>query len=633
MRHAFYSLFTLFAACGAAGPVSQDVSTSNSSKLPTVSELSSGSNDNGQMPMVGLVWIDTSMGSDTQCNGTLITPDIVLTSMSCLQMMGFGTGGSDWFETDNGGNQLVDKLLANPNQQGVSSPGNAPDCSTFNDAALLHLVAPIANVPTTLQPAQAGSQLPADGSVPTIVEYDLGSPSLKNPQEYPKIIGTETVVSSSSNLIQVSKGTLNPHTSNDAGAPLIVGSTIYGIGTDTCATGQASGQYTAYSRIDAVSTWIANTVAAWDSVTPPASSTVASVVAGDGFACTLMSDGSVQCWGDDFYGQLGDYSGSCGLQKKSLVPVVVPGISARALSIGNGSICALLADSTVTCWGWTAAANPSGFGTPRNCVMPTPVSGLSNVVSIADGRGGMNSGPHTCALLADQTVSCWGFNAAGELGNGTTTNSATPVTVQGVNDATQIASGYDQTCALHSDGTVSCWGYDVQALDSVNTAPVAIPGVTTATSIGVGGDFACAILKDETMTCWGGAPQANTFGNGISPAPTANWIAPTVVGGLPSVTAMAVGSHTVCGLSMSNEVWCWGSNNWGTLGNGDNEDSSIPVKVANLGGPATSIALGDRSAYAQLFPSGVSSWGANESGELGNNSLTPSNTPVSVSGF
>jgi alpha-tubulin suppressor-like RCC1 family protein len=192
-----------------------------------------------------------------------------------------------------------------------------------------------------------------------------------------------------------------------------------------------------------------------NSSTPVAVSGLSGVTAlsvGDLSACALLSNGTVECWGYNGYGQLGN-----GTTTNSSTPVAVSGLSgATAISVGGGelSACALLSGGTVECWGANNAGQ-LGNGTTTSSLTPVAVSGLNGATAISTG-GGLGD---ACALLSGGTVECWGDNYYGELGNGTTTDSSTPVAVSGLSGVTAISVGGGASpCALLSGGTVECWG-------------------------------------------------------------------------------------------------------------------------------------------------------------------------------
>ncbi len=172
------------------------------------------------------------------------------------------------------------------------------------------------------------------------------------------------------------------------------------------------------------------------------------MAAGGAHTCALRNDGTVYCWGDNWEGQLGD--GTTALSRPT--PVAVAGLTgATALAAGGSHTCALQSDGTVACWGDNYYGQ-LGDGTTTSRPTPVAVAGLSGATALAVG------GSHTCALRNDGTVACWGANYYGQLGDGTFTDRLTPTAVAGLSGATAIAARGSHTCALLADGTARCWG-------------------------------------------------------------------------------------------------------------------------------------------------------------------------------
>jgi hypothetical protein len=172
-----------------------------------------------------------------------------------------------------------------------------------------------------------------------------------------------------------------------------------------------------------------------------------------------------------------------------------------------------------------------GNGSTTNSSTPVQVSGITNATGVTAGTD------HACAVLASGTVQCWGQNGAGELGNGSTTNSLTPVTVLGITNALAASAGAFHTCALLSDGTVKCWGQNdvgqigngttVAAPPFSNPIPVQVSSVTSASAISAGHVHACALLNSGSIQCWG----ENFFGE-LGNGSTTNSPIPVTVAGL-----------------------------------------------------------------------------------------------------
>ena len=303
------------------------------------------------------------------------------------------------------------------------------------------------------------------------------------------------------------------------------------------------------------------------------------------------------------------------------------------ITAGAQHTCALTGGE-VSCWGNNSLGqlgNTTNNGTNTPNPTPTPVAGLTGVTAIAAGDF------HTCAVAAG-TVSCWGNNSLGQLGNttnnGTNTANPTPTPVAGLTGVTAIAAGYIHTCAVAA-GTVSCWGNNYHgqlgsttnnSTNTPNPTPTQVLGLTGVTAITAGYLHTCAVAAG-TVSCWGinkyGQLGSTTNSGNGNPNPT-----PTPVLGLTGVTAITAGDLHTCAVA-AGTVSCWGTNFDGQLGNTTNNGISTPnpnpTPVAGLTG-VTNVAAG--SAHTCAVAAGtVSCWGSNKLGQLGNTTNNGTNTP------
>ena len=309
-------------------------------------------------------------------------------------------------------------------------------------------------------------------------------------------------------------------------------------------------------------------------VTVNGMTTAVSVGAGIEHSCALLADGTVRCWGTNFVGQLGDGTIGGG----SALPKPVQGLSG-VIGLGSGGFhnCVILSDHTVQCWGRNQDGQLGNGNSTTDSGTPQPVTGLTGVVALAAG------GYHTCALLTDATVRCWGRNDRGQVGDGTTISRSTPVVVSGMTNAVQLSGGLYHMCALLADATVQCWGQNdsgqIGNTQVFSSVPVTVGGIANAVAVSAGVFHSCALLSDGTVHCWGQNGNGQ-LGNGT----TTNSSSPVDVSGLDDVVRVTgAGLHT-CAILSNSAAQCWGYNVYGQLGNGNTTDSPIPVPVTGTGG-------------------------------------------------
>jgi alpha-tubulin suppressor-like RCC1 family protein len=247
---------------------------------------------------------------------------------------------------------------------------------------------------------------------------------------------------------------------------------------------------------------------------------------------------------------------------------------AIAIAAGVDDTCALLVGGSIDCWGANSVGE-LGDGTTEASNTPVAVGGITNATAITVGND------DACAVLAAGGIDCWGWNSDGELGDGTTEGSLTPVAVTGISDATQVSAGDAFACALLHGGSVDCWGSDElgQLGDGTtedSETPVAVHGINDAIAITSGVDQACTLLSGGSIDCWGGNGSGD-LGDGTSTGPETcdeNGIAlfcsrtPVSVSGITDATAITSNGIQTCALLAGGQVDCWGNNESGELGDG-----------------------------------------------------------------
>jgi alpha-tubulin suppressor-like RCC1 family protein len=350
-------------------------------------------------------------------------------------------------------------------------------------------------------------------------------------------------------------------------------------------------------------------------VTPVAS-------AGGGFhTCVLLSDRTVRCTGRNNWGQLGN-----GTLADSSTPVAAAGITAAtSIGAGNEHTCALIADGTLSCWG-TNYTGQLGRGTVDGySLVPQPVIGISSAIAAAVG------GFHTCALLSNGSVWCWGRNQDGQLGHGdSTTDSGVPLPVTDLGSVATLSTGGYHTCVVTGDARVQCWGRNTrgQLGDGTTTSrslPVAVAGMVNVRAVSAGGYHTCALLTDGTVQCWG----ENDWGQLGNTFPYS--AVPVAVSGITNAVALIAGGYHTCVMLSDRTVRCWGRNDYGELGDGTTAASPAPVTVAGLADPVI-VAAGAWHTCA-LAPDGLAAcWGRNDFGQIGNGQIQNSVTPAAMNG-
>ncbi|MEU4618402.1 hypothetical protein AB0G04_00270 [Actinoplanes sp. NPDC023801] len=373
-------------------------------------------------------------------------------------------------------------------------------------------------------------------------------------------------------------------------------------------------------------------------LTPPPGVTYTQISAGGVHTCALGSDTNTYCWGQGGRGELGD--GGTTHYRSSPGAVTKPaGVTFTQISAGSIHTCGLGTDSKTYCWGYNYYG-AMGNGTTTDQLTPEPVNAPPGVTftQVTSGQA------HTCGLGSDSKAYCWGFNASGQLGIGSTAeNFPTPeaVVMPAGTTVTDIDADYNTTCALGNDTKAYCWGW---VLTNERTPRVVgTPAGVTFNKISTGANHNCAIGNDAKTYCWG-MGNVGQLGNNQ----TADRTDPVeVLSGQPASGSpgspvqflrVATGSSHSCAIGNDSSTYCWGQNESGYLGDGSTVRRSTPAPVNRPMGVAfTDIAIGDTHTCAIGNDSKTYCWGRNDSGQLGDGSIdqdrfspTPVNVPLGV---
>lgn len=364
------------------------------------------------------------------------------------------------------------------------------------------------------------------------------------------------------------------------------------------------------------------------------SSGVSTMAAGSNHTCALTPGNTLRCWGYNSSGQVGNGTTSAAVVR----PATVAGVTIPIDEIGGGRLhtCIRAHGNRIHCWG-NAANGRTGIGntqtSPGYATYPLPISGLRAPVAQLSFRG------YTmCALTRIGSVSCWGNNDNGQIGDGLSLPHADLIQQSGPRDVaglgpgtTMIATGDRHACALKTGGTVWCWGNNASGQLGDQTAlsrrtPVQVVGITDAVEISAGASFTCARTSAGAIWCWG--LNANgQLGNGS----TTNSLQAVMAEGLAQdAIALSLGNSHACAVRRDNKVLCWGINTNGQLGDGTTTQRTVPTLVNDGFGVYVSVAAGVYHTCGLTNTGQPKCWGRNDRGQLGDNSTTQRPSPAAV---
>lgn len=313
-------------------------------------------------------------------------------------------------------------------------------------------------------------------------------------------------------------------------------------------------------------------------------------------------------------------------------------LSFRQLSAGRRHTCGVTTDDRAYCWGDNATGQ-LGDGTSADRGSPVAVSGGLRFILVSAGGG------YTCGLTTGERAYCWGENTAGQLGDGTTTNRPRPVPVAGGRRFRQVRAGHLHTCAVNPFGVGFCWGGNSNGQLGDNTrtnrlTPVRVNGGLAFRRIFPAGVHTCGVTTVDLGYCWG----RNEDGQ-LGDETTIQKLKPTAVDGGHSFSQVLTGagqgngtawSSVSCGVTTENRAFCWGENRFGALGDGTSGFGVFRIRpVAVLGGLLFSaVSTGGAHTCGITTTNLAYCWGSDGNHQLGdgNAQVNDRSTPGAVVG-
>lgn len=363
-----------------------------------------------------------------------------------------------------------------------------------------------------------------------------------------------------------------------------------------------------------------------------------SLSSGAANTCAIEANQKVYCWGSNISRQLGIGTNNLSY---ALQPIPVNALNGVPVGISTGydSACAMLTFGTMRCWGNNTNGALGTANSGKNASSAQTAAALTGAWVAPSNQG--TGQRHICFRDNNKTVKCQGLGASGQLGNATNANSAAPVQTAVITGASaalsaeQVVSGLNHSCALMENRNVKCWGANnVRQLGTpANEAPNVnqpqdVPNLANdVEQIASSVDHSCAQRANGDVHCWG----ANSFGQ-IGDGTISPFKGATRVDDLSgNAKEVSTGIAHSCALMTNGTVRCWGANNYGQLGTGNTDNATKPVTVAGLPRPAIAMSAGGNHTCARLDDQSIRCWGRNDRGQLGNNSRTNSTTPVVLS--
>lgn len=399
--------------------------------------------------------------------------------------------------------------------------------------------------------------------------------------------------------------------------------------------------------------------------------TYSSVFAATNHACAITTAGLMKCWGQNNYGEIADgtnvtrltptaidtgtvYStaavglvNTCGITSSNALkcsgsnsdtqapdgsaPVtkaltqVLSLSSYKAISTGYSHTCAINLKGYLECWGLNSDGQ-LGDTTLVNHLVPYKIDIPNTYSSIAAGAY------HTCAINASQKIECWGDNSDLAVGNGSTSDQTAPVTIDSTNSYSMVATGDAQSCGITQSGVLRCWGYNQDgSLLGSGTTDVATPQTVDSTNsynfVSIGSTHACAITATGRLRCWGRNDSGQLGNSSVTVGTAITQL--TDIDAIHTYIYVAAGFNETCGITDSNDLYCWGSNTSGKLGDSTTTDRVVPTLI-DSGVKYRKVTVAATYACGLTTSNVLKCWGSNSVYNLGTGNTTSTTTPTVI---
>ncbi|MCL2825215.1 MAG: hypothetical protein FWD57_14590 [Polyangiaceae bacterium] len=342
----------------------------------------------------------------------------------------------------------------------------------------------------------------------------------------------------------------------------------------------------------------------------------AMLTAGESHTCAISSTGQATCWGNNQFGQVGA-SGLIARNSKSVLsPAIVAVIPRDVVSISAGSIhtCAISTAAGTHCWGYNAFGLLGDGTTANRRGVVRVIEPQLQATSVSVGNG------HACILTSNGAVYCWGRNKSGAVGDGSKDDRIVPTPVVGLSSGVvAMSAGGRISCAVTKAGNVLCWGHNYNQCIGDGTridrlVPTPVVGLELpVVAISAGEASVCAITSNQGVVCWGGYPR---FGSGADAVDER--LAPKPIPWLETgVIAVSSGNGHACAITDCSALKCWGYNQLGQLGDGTEMDREYPTQVMGLESNVIAVSAGSGHTCAVRAPGTALCWGSNGDGRFG----------------